>query len=78
VINVINKKQLIMKNTIQVNYKDEILYNYVFHFNPYTQLWSAIPRDGYLEYWSNNKSKMKGVYQDKDMKVLIQIINQVK
>lgn len=29
------------------------LYNWVFHFNEYTGLWNAIPRDDYNEYWSN-------------------------
>jgi hypothetical protein len=28
--------------------------NWVFHFNPYTELWNAIPRDIYMEYWDNN------------------------
>ena len=32
-------------------------YNYVFHFNYHTQLWSAIPRDKYTEYWSVPKDK---------------------
>lgn len=29
------------------------LYDFVFHFNPYTSLWSAIHRDDYLQYWSD-------------------------
>lgn len=66
-----------MKNTTQVNYKEE-LYNYVFHFNPYTQLWSAIPRDIYLEYWSNNKSKMKGVYQHESINKLVEMVVEAK
>lgn len=31
------------------------LYNWVFHFNDFTGLWNAIPRDYYNEYWSNNQ-----------------------
>lgn len=27
-------------------------YNYVFHFNYHKQLWNAIPRDLYKEYWN--------------------------
>jgi hypothetical protein len=32
-----------------------IIWNYVFHFNEYTNRWYAIHRDSYLEYWSDNK-----------------------
>ena len=34
---------------------DSSLYNWVFHFNEYTGMWNAIPRDDYNEYWSNHK-----------------------
>jgi hypothetical protein len=27
------------------------MYNWVFHFNPYTELWVAIHRDDYMKYW---------------------------
>lgn len=30
------------------------LYNWVFHYNDYTGMWNAIPRDDYNEYWSNS------------------------
>lgn len=36
---------------------EENVYNYVFHYNSMTKNWSAIPRDRYLEYWSNPKDK---------------------
>lgn len=29
------------------------LVNWVFHFNPYSNTWVAIPRDKYNEYWDN-------------------------
>lgn len=33
----------------------EALYlnDWVFHYNPYTELWAAIPRDLYHSYWNN-------------------------
>lgn len=31
------------------------LYNWVFHYNEFTGLWNAIPRDDYNEYWSNHQ-----------------------
>lgn len=27
------------------------MYNWVFHFNPYTELWIAIHRNDYMQYW---------------------------
>ena len=32
-----------------------IIWNYVFHFNEYTNKWYAVHRDNYLEYWSDKK-----------------------
>lgn len=31
----------------------ESLYNWVFHYNEFTGVWNAIPRDAYNDYWSN-------------------------
>ena len=50
----------------------ELVYNYVFHFNPMTGFWSAIPRDNYLEYWSNSNDKK--FIKSKDIKTLIELI----
>jgi len=33
------------------------LYNYVFHYNYHEDLWHAIPRDQYKDYWNNKNSK---------------------
>lgn len=30
----------------------EKLYNYVFHYNHYNELWYAIPRELYNQYWT--------------------------
>jgi hypothetical protein len=52
--------------------KPELVYNYVFHFNPMTGFWCAIPRDSYLEYWSNSNDKK--FMKSKDIKTLIELI----
>ena len=49
------------------------MYNYVLHFNPYTELWSAVPRDLYQEFWNN--PDVKGVLKSKDINTLISLIN---
>ena len=48
------------------------IYDYVFHYNHITQNWAAIPRDKYLEYWSNHKTP--GVLRSTDIKTLILLI----
>lgn len=50
----------------------ELVYNYVFHFNPMTEFWYAIPRDNYLEYWSNSNDKK--FMKSKEIKTLIELI----
>jgi hypothetical protein len=32
------------------------MYNWIFHFNPFTEVWNAIPRDFYNEYWSDGEN----------------------
>lgn len=48
-------------------------YNYIFHYNPSTKAWSAIPRDKYHQYW--NEPKVEGVLKSTDFKVLVELIN---
>ena len=33
------------------------VYNYLFHFNYHTQLWYAIPRDKYKEYFNGDSKQ---------------------
>jgi hypothetical protein len=48
------------------------LYNYVFHYNHFTELWSAIPRELYNNYWDNDD--IKSVLKSKNINTLIEII----
>lgn len=48
------------------------LYDYIFHFNHYTNLWNAIPRDLYVKYWDNDD--IDGVLKSKSMDTLISLI----
>lgn len=50
----------------------ESLYNWVFHFNEFTGLWSAIPRDCYNDYWS--KPEVPGVLRSKSIDTLKEIL----
>lgn len=48
------------------------LYDYVFHYNHFTELWSAIPRELYNRYWDNDD--IKGTLKSKNINTLIEII----
>jgi hypothetical protein len=52
-----------------------VLHNYVFHYNQYTNLWNAIPRDLYNQYWSNRK--LKQVLSSKNLDTLLELINRI-
>lgn len=47
----------------------EQLYSYVFHYNHFTELWYAIPRDKYTNYWDDKSTE--GVLHAKDVDTLI-------
>ncbi len=34
---------------------NECLFNWVFHYNPMNNLWNAIHRDKYNQYWDNTE-----------------------
>lgn len=33
------------------NVGNSFMYNWIFHFNPFTETWAAIHRDDYMKYW---------------------------
>ena len=55
---------------------DTYIYNWVFHFNEFTGLWSAIPRDTYNQYWDN--PNVDGVIRSKSIETLTEIIRKTK
>lgn len=48
------------------------LYDYVFHYNHYTELWNAIPKDKYNRYWNNDD--VEGVLKSKSIDTLVSMI----
>jgi hypothetical protein len=51
----------------------EELFNYVFHYNPHSQVWSAIPRDEYVNYWNGVLSST--VIKSKELSVLMELLS---
>ena len=60
----------------QSDVKYEFMHDWVFHFNPYTELWNAIPRNLYNAYWSNYN--IKGILRSKEIKTLEYLIHRGK
>ena len=52
---------------------EDKIYDWVFHYNIYTNTWNAIPREKYSEYWNDNK--INGVISSRKIETLIEIIN---
>lgn len=50
-------------------------YNYIFWHNSYQDLWYAIPREGYLEFFNGSRNKVKGVLSNQNVNTLISIVN---
>lgn len=51
-----------------------ILYDYLFHYNSYEELWYAIPRDQVNMYFTD-KEKTIGVIHNKDIRLLIEYLH---
>jgi len=49
------------------------IYNYIFWYNTYEQIWYAIPRDQYTEFFSGNRN-YKNVIKSSKIDTLIMII----
>jgi hypothetical protein len=56
--------------------QENYLHDWVFHFNPLTNYWAAIPIDKYKEYWNNYSHP--DVIRSKELKTLISILNKTK
>ena len=52
------------------------LYDWVFHYNIYTDTWAAIPREKYTDYWSN--ANLEGVIKSTSFNTLIEILHRIK
>jgi len=54
----------------------DVFYNWVFHFNPYTKQWAAIPRDLYNSYWDNYE--LEGIIRSSKFSTLLDIIQKTE
>jgi hypothetical protein len=54
----------------------DVFYNWVFHFNPYTNQWAAIPRDLYNQYWDDYE--LEGIIRSSKFSTLLEIIQKTE
>ena len=57
----------------EINQDELFMYDWVFHYNTYTNQWAAIPRHLYNSYWSN--LAIEGVLRSTNIDTLIKLIN---
>ena len=50
---------------------DRGIYNYVFWYNEFTEIWYGIPTDEYQNFFSGKREEAKGVYEAKNINNLI-------
>jgi hypothetical protein len=60
----------------QLSDTEQYMHDWVFHFNPYNKLWSAIPRDLYTKYWDD--CQLDGVLRSKDINTLLYLLHRGK
>jgi hypothetical protein len=53
-----------------IEMKNEVPYDYMFHFNPHDQLWYAFRREDANAYWSDRDS-VKSLLKAKDVKTIM-------
>lgn len=56
--------------------ENEFMQDWVFHYNAYTKTWAAIPRELYVQYWSN--ASLKGILRSNSIDTLIEILYKTK
>lgn len=50
------------------------IYNYIFWFNPYQNVWYAIQKDDYLKFFNGHRDQTKH-YKSKEITTLVEIIS---
>ncbi len=56
--------------------ENEYLQNWVFVFNPFKQLWNAVPREYYNDYWNDNKHP--DVIRSSSIKTLLEVLHKTQ
>lgn len=52
----------------------EALYEWVFHYNNYTELWNAFQRKDYTQYFNDPNDPAMTVIRSREIKTLVDIL----
>ena len=55
---------------------NDYLYDWIFHFNIYTKLWNAVPRETYNEYLNNHEAE--GIIRSSSFGTLLSLLHLTK
>jgi hypothetical protein len=56
---------------------NESLHNWIFHFNPWTGLWNAFPREKYTDYFNDPSNPKMLVIRSKEIKTLVELLYKI-
>lgn len=59
-----------LEQDLDVKYK--FMQDWIFHFNPYSRLWNAFPRNNYNDYWNNYE--LGGILRSKDINTILSFL----
>ena len=60
----------------EINQDELFMYDWVFHYNTYTEEWAAIKREDYNDYWSD--AKHPNVLRSKKFETLHSLLYKTK
>jgi hypothetical protein len=66
------------ETSADTNIKDDNVYlhDWIFHYNPYANLWNAIPRNLYSKYWDN--FEIEGILKSRNVSTLFDLLHKAK
>ena len=56
---------------------NEALHNWIFHYNPWTGLWNAFPREKYTDYFNDPNDPKMIVVRSKEVKTLVDLLYKI-
>jgi hypothetical protein len=54
---------------------NEAFNDYIFHYNPYSRVWSAVKREYSNAYFNGEDIPEGGIHRSEDLKILTHYIN---
>jgi hypothetical protein len=61
--------------SVETDYDNAHLHDYVFHYNIFTRRWAAIPRECYQGYWSDMTHP--GIVRSSSFETLVDLVKRI-